>query len=120
MRRSINFLACISLAIVSSSQTPHLTGTITASIQKGTLSCDLQLSKIPAIADYTIWLNAGLNIQYFRDSSNRNNYYYKRDYDGNSSSESMQYFFANGRQDGKFLPKYLRIKYTGAFPVMTD
>ncbi len=111
---------CFLLYVNSQSQTPHLTGTITTSIQKGTLSCDLQLSHIPAITDYTIWLNTGLNIQYFRDSSNRNNYYYKRDYDGNNSTESMQYFFANGSKDGKFLPKYLRIKYTGAFPVMTD
>jgi len=72
------------------SQIPHLSGDISISIKKGTITCDLSLSNIPSIKDYTIWLNTGLNVQYFR--SDKGNHYSKRDYDPKTSYESFQYY----------------------------
>lgn len=101
-------------------QYPHITGTVRLSITKGIIECDLKVSNIPEIGGYSILLNAGLNVNYFRDSSDSNNYYYERYYNDKISYEAFQYYFPNNDNTQRFLPKNFRINYIGAFPVIND
>ena len=100
-------------------QFPHIAGTIKISIQRGTIEGDLEMSNLPNIAKYTIWLNAGLNIRYFRDSSDKFNYGYSRDYRREQSAEAFQYLLNDNKTDG-ILPQTFKINYVGAFPVISD
>ena len=48
-------------------QNPHLTGVVKISVLNGTIESDLEYSNLPKLNNYSIWLNAGLNLRYFRD-----------------------------------------------------
>ena len=122
MKNKIGLFAFLFLLWYSNlaAQFPHLSGTIKVSRTTGVITGDVQLSNLPHVEDYTIWLNSGLNIAYFRDSSDRFNYDYERIYEEKQSWESFQYYFPNNNNDGKFLPNSVRIQYTGAFPVVAN
>jgi len=118
----LSFTICAFLILVHlnvKSQVPHLTGTIKVSVTKGTLECNLTLTNVPAISNYSILLNSGLNVQYFRDSSNRINYDFDKVYDPNTSEESFQYYLPE-LYSGKQIPTSFKIKYTGAYPIVND
>ncbi len=100
-------------------QNPHLTGTISFSVKKGIIKGDIILSYIPNIKKYTIWLNAGLNIESITDTSGRVKYNYKRIYN-NKSEEALQYELTDKAGHESPLPNQLRFRYTGAFPVISD
>lgn len=108
------------VTITSYGQTPHLEGTIKISIYSGIVDADLVVTNLPAIKDYSIWLNTGLNIEYFRNLDDKTNYYYNQSYNQELSSESFQYYFPDAENKGKYLPKGFKIKYTGKFPVIKD
>ncbi|MGC4040594.1 MAG: hypothetical protein QM710_07385 [Flavobacterium sp.] len=103
-------------------EVPTLTGKVSLSIKEGTFTCDMTLSNIPELKDYFIRLNSGMNILHFR-SLKPNNFligYDRSLKDSTSTGESSAYYFPGNKGKGKFLPKELRIRYTGKFPVATD
>ncbi|MDX1908460.1 MAG: hypothetical protein SF053_15595 [Bacteroidia bacterium] len=99
------------------SQVPHIEGHVTISRTAGTISCDLTLTRLPEAADYTLWLNSGLNIEMLDNAAEPlRRYVPDRYYNPDESYEAFQYVIRN--QSGKMpLPPSLHIKYTGKFPV---
>ena len=65
------FIANIQILIA---QIPHLTGEVKISILNGTIEGDLEYSNLPKLKNYSIWLNTGLNLRYFRDGEDKFNY----------------------------------------------
>ncbi len=123
MKSAVFFLVTFTALLLSESslaQNPHITGTIKVSTVSGTLRGDVIISNLPHIEDYTILLNKGLNIEYLRNETGAVNYYYNTAYDEKVSEEAFQYYIPNNDNTGKFLPRELRIKYTGAFPVINS
>lgn len=98
--------------------TPLLSGTVEVSIAEGTIKCDLLLSNIPKIEDYLIFINTGMNIAYIRDSADSRSYYYNRIYKDSLSDESFAYYLPS--KEKKFLPRSLRFRYVGKYPVISD
>ncbi|WP_085299411.1 gluzincin family metallopeptidase [Cognaticolwellia mytili] len=98
----------------------ELSGTIEISIKSGTIDANFQLKNIPKLNNYLIHLNAGFNIQSFRNEKEGYNYTYEKDYNTQYSEESFGYFFRNDATKNKFLPEIIQFKYTGKFPVITD
>lgn len=101
-------------------QIPHLEGKLSISIRTGTIDAELNLKNLPKTDNYTIWLNAGLNIEYFRDSSNQFNYSYNTEFNPELSSEALQHYFPSNDRKSRYLPNSFMIKYTGKFPVIAD
>lgn len=101
-------------------QIPHLAGKIIISIKSGTIDAELNLRNLPKTDNYTIWLNSGLNIEYFRDGNNQFNYSYNTEYNTELSSEALQHYFPSNDRKSRFLPNSLIVKYTGKFPVIAD
>lgn len=116
----IAFFICFLLSIHVNSQVPHLQGKIKISITNGTIDADLTLNNLPSTNDYSIWLNAGLNIEYFRDLYKDVNYTYNTEYKPEQSSEAFQHYFPSNDQKTRFLPAGFNIKYMGKFPVIRD
>ncbi len=102
------------------SQVPHLDGKISVSIQNGTIDAELTLSNLPKTNNYTLWLNSGLNIEYFRDAENQFNYSYNTEYNPENSSEALQHYFPANDGKSRYLPDSFMVKYTGKFPVIED
>jgi hypothetical protein len=102
------------------SQEPIVKGNVNISITKGTIECDLILTDFPHIKDYIILLNKGLNVRYFRNLEDNNNYAYDWNYYEKVSGESVGYFFPDNTGKAKFLPKGFQLSYVGAFPVISD
>ena len=115
-------LASFCLSAAAQDSIPYLTGTVHLSIEKGTMDCDLTLRSYPIISDYLIRINSGMNILYFRSVQPDFKIYYDRSSnDSTSTDETNGYYFgADPKQGGKFLPKAIRFRYTGKFPVVTD
>ncbi|MCC5451977.1 hypothetical protein LMJ53_09605 [Rheinheimera sp. UJ51] len=97
-----------------------LSGTLILSIEKGTIEAELKLSNIPKIKNYYIFINSGLNIEYFRDKDDSFNYAFRKKYNEEYSYESFGYYLPDNSGKEKFLPKSLSFKYTGKFPVISD
>lgn len=102
------------------SQIPHLKGEVKISILNGTIESDLEYSNLPKLTNYSIWLNTGLNIKYFRNAADDYNYYYDSYYDDNKRSEAFQYYFPAKDKKQRFLPNDFKINYVGKFPVIND
>ncbi|MDP5459687.1 hypothetical protein [Alishewanella sp. SMS8] len=98
----------------------RLSGTLILSIEKGTIEAELKLSNIPKIKNYYIFINSGLNIEYFRDKDDSFNYAYRKKYNDEYSYESFGYYLPDNSGKEKFLPASLNFKYTGKFPVISD
>lgn len=101
-------------------QIPHIEGKIIVSVRSGTIDADLTLKNLPKIDNYAIWLNKGLNIEYFRDLDDQFNYSYNTEYDSELSYEALQHYFPSSDNKSRYLPNAYKIKYTGKFPVITD
>ena len=101
---------------------PHVKGTVTISVQSGTIACDLVLSNMPQLSDYYFRLNAGMNIQYIKNAEpNMLPLRYEKSFaDSLSSGESLAYFIPSFSASGKYLPQAVRFQYTGMYPVITD
>ncbi|GAA0304553.1 hypothetical protein N9W11_06180 [Psychrosphaera haliotis] len=119
MKYAILFIFALFSTIVSA-KPPKLSGTLTLSVTHGTIDANFTLSNIPKIKNYYIFINSGLNIQYFRDKDDGFNYSYQKDYNNEYSYESFGYYLPDKTGKGKFLPSSLTFKYTGKFPVISD
>ena len=108
------------VAAISAAAQPHLRGTITVSVQQGTIAADLQLSRLPPLADARLWLHTGLNVEAFRDSTGRQLLDYRRRYAADTTEEAWQYQLLAPKGQPLPLPRSLRLRYTGAFPVQAD
>jgi hypothetical protein len=117
-------IALISLCNYSNAQsvTPTIAGNVKISIKKGTFECDLTMSDIPDITDYVIRLNSGMNIRYFKDMEAPGPLYYDVDKtDTLSYGETIAYYLhENIGNRGRYLPKNLKLKYGGMYPVIPD
>lgn len=111
------FIANIQILIA---QIPHLTGEVKISILNGTIEGDLEYSNLPKLKNYSIWLNTGLNLRYFRDGEDKFNYGNIKYYDEEKSSEAFQYYFPDKDNKDRFLPEKFKINYVGKFPVISD
>ncbi len=101
-------------------QTPHLTGVVTISLNEGVIRATWDVSNLPPITNYSIWINAGFNIDRFSDSTGTNRLYEKKFYNADQSEEAMQYVFDADKGKARVLPRRFRVSYTGAFPVYSD
>ena len=90
------------------------------SVLNGTIESDLEYSNLPKLNNYSIWLNAGLNLRYFRDKEDKFNYGNIKYYDDEISNEAFQYYFPDQENKGRFLPEKFKINYVGKFPVISD
>ncbi len=120
MKNSIAILALLFLMQQGLGQTPHLSGEVIISIQSGTIDADLKLSNLPETDNYSLLLNTGLNVQYFRDSGDSFNYYFKRVYDAEVYEEGFQYYFPSSDKKSQYLPNAFLVRYTGKFPIFND
>ncbi|PQA57029.1 hypothetical protein C5O19_15365 [Siphonobacter curvatus] len=102
------------------SQVPHLAGDIYVSLEQGTMKADLSVSNLPKTSNYSIQLNSGLNIKFFRDSTDRFSYSAEREYQPEKSYESFQYWFPSNDRKSRYLPAHFKISYLGAFPIHAD
>ena len=103
-----------------SGQTPHLTGNVEVSVKQGIIRASWDVSNLPPITNYSIWLNAGFNINRFSDSTGTNRLYEKKSYNADQSEEAMQYSFDADKGTARVLPGRFRVSYAGAFPVYPD
>lgn len=117
---ALSFLAAISGHAQDS--IPYITGTVHLSVAQGTIECDLTMQRHPFIEDYLIRINSGMNIRYFKSLDGGNKIYYDRSVaDSTGTDESNDYSFpADPKVGGKFLPKAIRFRYTGKYPIVRD
>lgn len=101
-------------------QNPHLTGVVKISIQNGTIENELEYSNLPKLTNYSIWLNTGFNLRYFRNEEDKFNYGNIKYYDEEKSYEAFQYYFPDNENKGRFLPEKFKINFVGKFPVISD
>ena len=95
---------------------PHITGKIEIDKQRGFIKCAFTLSKIPQIEAYSILLNKGMNITYFKDL-NGELLDYDGYYDGKVEGEAIAYVLGDNASSPQKLPTTFSIDYVGAFPV---
>ena len=95
---------------------PHIKGRIEIDRALGIIKCTFTLSKIPKIERYSILLNKGMNITYFKDAKGQlidyNGYY-----DGTMEGEAIAYTLGSSASSPKKIPSTFFIDYVGAFPV---
>ena len=104
---------CISLTVFG--QTPHLQGTINLDIPKGLISCELKFSNTASNGSYTILLNSGFNLKYFKKGNNL------LDNTTKDNSGKKEYELYSSAEDTVALKSVegVSIFYTGAFPTYT-
>ena len=113
-------LAFLLTALTAHAQTPHISGDVYLSVKEGTIKADFDVSRLPSTTNYVIRLNSGLNVRFFRDSTDTNSYSADRSYDPEKSSESFGYWFPDKDGRGRYLPGRFKVSYVGAFPVYSD
>jgi len=118
----ILFSLLTALTTAAQDTIPHLKGTVTISVKKGTIECDLTLSNMPRLSDYYLRLNSGMNIRYIKNAEPfMLPLQYERSLqDTLSSGESSAYYIPAWTESGKYLPHAIRFNYVGMFPVITD
>lgn len=121
----IRLLACVlGLAGLAdhraAAQAPHLSGRISVSVRQGTIAADLELSRLPPLANARLWLHTGLNVEAFRDSTGRRILAQRRTYAPDTTEEAWQYQLLDAHNQPRPLPRCLRLRYAGAFPVQAD
>lgn len=101
---------------------PKISGTAKFSVENGTIDCDIYLSDYSQISNYLIRLNKGLNILNIQSvEPNKFLLGYEREFsDSLQTDESISYYFPADVKGQKFLPKKLRFRYVGKFPVIKD
>ena len=116
------FLSMISMSARAQDTIPHVQGTVTISVKKGTIECDITLSNMPMLTDYYWRLNTGMNIRYIKNAEpSMLPLRYLRSLDDTlSSGESSAYYIPSWNKSGKYLPRAVRFNYVGMYPVITD
>jgi hypothetical protein len=113
----------VSAGLKAQDKSPLITGTVDISISKGTIACDLVVTDLPAIPNYVIRLNSGMNIHYFKDLARGKN---ALDYDVDTkdsvqSDEVKSYYVHENRGNpARYIPEKLEVKYLGMYPVVKD
>lgn len=113
--RQLSILFAIFFSNFIFSQTPHLEGTINLDIEKGLVHCVFKFSKIDKKGSFSVLLNRGFNVKYFKldnqvlDAARISNY------------NSIQYdiYKANSTDTDSPLTSVenIIVEYNGAFPV---
>jgi hypothetical protein len=98
----------------------QLGGTLTLSVQRGTIAADLLVRHVPLLADGRIWLHTGLNVESFRDSTGQQVFEYTRRFAPDTTQEAWQYQRVDERGRPLPWPRTLRVRYTGGYPVQAD
>lgn len=101
-------------------QIPLLKGRVHISLKQGLIKADWDVSSLPDIANYSIWLNSGFNIGRFTDSTGLYRLVEKKIYNPDQSEEAFQYFFDADQGEQRRLPPRFRVSYVGSFPVYAD
>lgn len=97
---------------------PHLSGMLEISVANGTIEADVTIGNLPRVQDYTFQLNSGLNIHNIRSEDHDTTYHYRRTALPDRFYESLGYWLPGADGDSKYLPKALRWKYAGKYPVI--
>lgn len=122
--RLILLIITLSLSKVQAQeQSPFITGTVSFSVMKGTIACDLVLSNLPKINNYVIRLNSGMNVHFFKDRKRGGGalYYDMDTKDSIGSDETKAYYLHENRGNpARYIPEELEIKYLGMYPVVGD
>ncbi|NVK57763.1 MAG: hypothetical protein HWE26_19340 [Alteromonadaceae bacterium] len=113
-------LICIVFSPLVFAENLTLTGSMVVSVKQGTIDAEFTLSHPPKMSNYVIFINSGMNIQYFRNEQDNVNYAYRKRYNRDYSFESFGYYLPDNTGKGMFLPDTLNVKYTGKFPVIAD
>ena len=68
MKLLLTFIFSLAISLTTSAQenAPTIKGKVKISIKEGTFECDLTISEIPAIQDYVIRLNSGMNLLHMK------------------------------------------------------
>jgi hypothetical protein len=113
--RFIVFLCCAFFCCTAYTQIPHLKGTLYLDIPRGFITCEFQFSNTAAKGNYTVLLNSGFNLKYFKqgdkllDNTTKDSYG-KKEYELYTSAEdTVPLKSVEG----------VSIFYTGAFPTYT-
>ena len=124
MKQSLTLFLFLFSVVLSNAQDkiPKISGTAKFSVENGTIDCDIVLSDYSDIGNYLIRLNKGLNIVNIQSiEPNRFLLGYERELtDSLQTDESISYYFPASTKGEKFLPKKLRFRYVGKFPVIND
>ncbi len=113
--RKMLLLFYLFISLSSFGQTPHLKGIMNLDIQRGLVSCEFKFSNTSPKDSYTILLNSGFNLKYFKqgdkllDNTTKDNFG-RKEYELYSSAEDT---VALKSVEG------VSIFYTGAFPTYT-
>ena len=111
------FFTCyLFISIATFSQTAHLQGTINLDIPKGLISCELKFSNTTLNGSYTVLLNSGFNLKYFKKGNSLLDNTTK---DNSGKKEYELYFSAEDTVALKSV-EGVSIYYTGAFPTYTE
>jgi hypothetical protein len=96
------------------SQTPHLEGTINLDIEKGLVQCNFKFSKIDNNASFSVLLNRGLNVKYFKLNNQVLDVARKPNYN------SVEYDIYRANSTDADLPltsvENIEVEYSGSFP----
>lgn len=115
------FTSLLSTGLSAQDTIPHIAGSISISVKKGTIECDLTLSSMPRLSNYYLRLNSGMNIRFIKNGEGGMPLNYERSWqDTLSSGESAAYYIPAYNQSGKYLPRSVRFNYVGMYPVITD
>jgi hypothetical protein len=99
------------------SQTPHLEGIINLDIEKGLVHCAFKFSKIDKKGSYSVLINRGFNVKYFKLNNQ------VLDAGRKPSYNSIEYDIYKANSSDADLPltslENIEVEYTGAFPVFT-
>ncbi|MBX2870941.1 MAG: hypothetical protein KTR30_02550 [Saprospiraceae bacterium] len=96
---------------------PHISGTVQVSMKDGTIKAEIVISKIPALADYAIWLNTGFTLEHLADANKQVSYAPLREYNP-EQYEVFQYVLKDNKSNELVFTDKMTLKYTGAFPVL--
>lgn len=110
---SVLFFNCFS--ILSQNSSPHIEGNVYVNMETGLFRCDVTISNLTSIEDYSILINKGMNVKHFLDNSGNSLMY-----DGSRiKGEAIQYVVGNSKGIMN-LPTKIQIEYVGAFPKYSD
>lgn len=103
----------------SQAAAPHISGTVQVSVKDGTIKSDLVISNIPALEDYSIWLNTGFTLERLANANEQVTYAPLREYNA-EQYEVFKYELKDPKSNEQVFTDKISLKYTGAFPVLAD
>lgn len=109
------FICYLFISLASFGQSPHLQGTINLDIPKGLITCEFKFFNTSTQGSYTILLNSGFNLKYFKQGDQL------LDNTTKYNSGKKEYELYSSAEDTVALKSVegVSIFYTGAFPTYT-